>query len=105
MPLYLYFIIILFVQLVIARWFYREDKYFALLIAFFVNVFAFSVVGIIAGFDVNNILLGLLLLLIVCIGYGIFLKGGYKKGLIVSLVANVVSIGFAFLLMKILHDI
>ncbi len=104
MPLYFYCIVILSLQMGIAWWFYREEKLFALLIAFFVNIFSLSVVVILADFDVNNIILGLLLLLMVSIAYGIFFKGGFKKGCIVSLIANVVSIGSAFLVMKIIHN-
>jgi len=101
MPLVIYFLIIIVLQVSVTWWFYREEKYFAPLISLFVNLFALSSLLVLdSSFHVNPIFLGAYLLLVDCAGYAVFFRGGFKKVLAVTILSNSAGLGIGLLMVK-----
>ncbi len=104
LTIFIYFFIILLAQLVTVWFFYKEERPFALLICFLLNLFTWSAMMLIdsvVSLHIAIMLTGLCLLQVA--GYRIFMKGGWQRAFMVSLVANAASLALAFLFQKIIH--
>lgn len=99
MPVYLYFLLTIIIELPLLLLFFKEQWKLALLTGLFLNFFTWPLLHFFVyttSINVNMLELGVAL--IEAVGYRIFLQTGWKKALGVSFLLNGLSYGIGLLI-------
>ncbi len=103
MEQWLYFFLTLLIELPLVPVFFREERRYALLIGFLLNLFTWPLLHLFLFYtDIHIGILELAVAVTESIGYYIMLNGKWKKAIALAFLANILSYGLGLILNKFL---
>jgi len=103
MALWIYFLLTLLIELPLVLFFFREERRYALLTGFLLNLFTWPLLHIFIFYtDIHIGILEFAVAVTESIGYYIMLNCKWKKAIAVAFLANILSYGSGLLLNKFL---
>jgi hypothetical protein len=99
MGVWKYFLLTLLIELPIVLLFFKQDKKYVLLVAFLLSLFTWPLLHVLLFYTKINLnILEVGIAIVESIGFYLLLNCGWKKALLVGLIANGVSYGVGILI-------